>query len=122
MGFYDFGADASAVRVLKSALEFAPDAEIANTVAWILATTEDAALRDGRLALSMVEPLLQAAPDDPSVLSTFAAACAEVGRFADAVRGAERALAVVRQSGDRAAEPLLQRRLEAYRAGQPWRQ
>jgi hypothetical protein len=59
---------------------------------------------------------------DPTALSTYAAACAEVGRFADAVGAAERAVAAVRASGDRAAVPLLQRRLESYRAQQPWRQ
>lgn len=122
MGLYDFGADAAAARVLRSALDVAHDPTIANTLAWILATTDDPALRNGRIALTLVEPVLRGAPSDPAVLSTFAAACAEVGRFADAVNAAERALAAVRAARDTAAEPLLARRLETYRAGRPWRQ
>lgn len=122
MGLYDFGADGAAARVLRSALDAGYDPAIANTLAWILATSDDAAVRNGRLALPLVERVLREAANDPTVLSTYAAACAEVGRFADAVNAAERALAAVRAARDPAAESLLARRLETYRAGRPWRQ
>lgn len=121
-GLYEFGLHAMALRIYRSILDTGYDPGIANTYAWILSTSDDAAVRDGQLALKMMEPLLRNAPTDPAVLSSFAAACAEVGRFGDAVRAAERALDVVRAAGNAGAEPLLQRRLEAYRAGRPWRQ
>ena len=120
--FYDYGADAAAVRQFRRVLERARDPNVANTVAWILATTRDDTLRDGRAALALAEPIARQNANDPTALSTFAAACAEVGRFAEAVTAAERALAAVRGGGDAAAAELLQRRLEAYRAGKPWRQ
>ncbi|MBI4624908.1 MAG: hypothetical protein HY736_17045, partial [Verrucomicrobia bacterium] len=120
--FYHYGADAAAVRIFRQGLEYGQNPVVANLLAWILATTSDAALRDGRAALALVEAKVRNEPDDPTVLSTFAAACAEVGRFAEAVSAAERALALVRAAGDPAAEALLQRRLDAYRAGRPWRQ
>ena len=87
-------------------------------MAWILATTRDDTLRDGRAALALIEPIASRAPDDPTVLSAFAAAYAEIGRFPAAVAAAERALA----KADRASAKLLSDRLEAYRRGKPWRQ
>lgn len=120
--FYDYGADAAAVRYLRRALEWGADAGVANTLAWILATSRESTLRDGRTALALVEPLARREATDPAVLSTLAAALAENGRFTEAVRVAERALVQVRSAGDAAAAELLQRRLDTYRAGQPWRQ
>jgi hypothetical protein len=61
-------------------------------------------------------------PDDPTVLSTLAAALAEAGRPADAIAPAVRALEAARAAGDTAALPLLQQRLDTYRANRPWRQ
>ena len=120
--FYDFGADARAAAWFRRALALAPDPAAANTLAWILATTADRALRDGRAALALVEPLVEAGAADAAVLSTYAAACAEISRWPAAVAAAERALAAARAQRDTAAEPLLLRRLESYRAGRPWRQ
>ena len=82
----------------------------------------DDALRDGPFALKLVEPIARANPGDPSILSTLAAARAESGRFSEAISPAERALALVRTSGDVEATALLQRRLDSYRSHRPWRQ
>jgi hypothetical protein len=110
--FYDFGADALAVRTLRRVR----GTEV--TVAWILATTRDDALRDPRAALALIEPIARTAPRDPTVLSAHAAALAGAGRFPEAIVAAERALA----AADAASARLLAERLAAYRAGQPWRQ
>jgi tetratricopeptide (TPR) repeat protein len=120
--FYDFGHDAAAVRIFRRALAFNDDAGVATTVAWILATSSNDSLRDGIAALALVHPIAQNEPDDPTVLSALGAAHAELGQFPQAVSAAERALAIVRASGDRSAESLLQKRLAAYRANRPWRQ
>lgn len=110
--FYDFGADALAVRTLRRV----PGTEV--TLAWILATTRDDTLRDARTALALVEPIAGRRPNDPTVLSAFAAALAELGRFPEAVAAAERAAA----SADAGSAQLLAERLAAYRARRPWRQ
>lgn len=120
--FYEHGVEAGAVRLLRRAFDLAPDPNTANLMAWILATTRDDGLRDGRAALALAEPILRENPRDPTALSTFAASCAEVGRFAEAVAAAERACAAVRASGDRETEAVLERRAAAYRSGKPWRQ
>ena len=110
--FYDFVADALAVRTLRLAL----GTEI--TIAWILATTGDDTLRDGGAALALAEPIARTAPDDPTVLSALAAAHAELQRFPEAIAAAERALA----TADPASAKLLAERLATYRSGKPWRQ
>ncbi len=120
--FYDYGADAAAVRLFRRALTFGYDPAIATTAAWILASTDQPALRDGRAALALLAPQLARPPADPTFLSALAAASAEVGRFAEAVAAAQHAVELARASGDRAAEALLQTRLAAYRAGRAWRQ
>ena len=119
---YDFGADAAAVRALRRALALKPDPNVATTMAWILATTGDQGLRDGRGALQLIDPIAQRELDDPTVLSALAAALAEVGRFPDAVVIAERALGAVQAANDPAMTSLLQRRLDSYRASRAWRQ
>lgn len=120
--FYDFGADASAARAFRRALEIRFEPEMATTLAWILATSADDHVRDGRAALALVESRARTAAADVLLLSAFAAASAEIGRFPDAIVAAERALAGARAAGDGAAATLLQRRLDSYRAGRPWRQ
>jgi hypothetical protein len=120
--FYTFDAHAAAVRALRRALAFKHDVSVATTLAWILATTADPALRDGRAALALVDPLVSAESSDSTVLSALAAALAEVGQFTQAVSAAETALSAARVAGNTAAIPPLQQRLDAYRANLPWRQ
>ncbi|HUR56164.1 MAG TPA: hypothetical protein VM029_00535 [Opitutaceae bacterium] len=119
---YHFGADALAVRAFRRALQYGDDPSVVSMLGWILATSSDERLRDGAGALALIRPLAQRQPDDPSVLSTVAAAWAELGRFPDAIAAAERALALAQAAGDKAAEPLLEQRLATYRAGRAWRQ
>lgn len=120
--FYDYGADAPAVRLFRRALQLAKDPDVAVTAAWILATSRDPAVRDGVAALALAEPVPRLPSASPTAWSAFAAANAEVGRFPEAVRAAEKAIAAARATGDAAAMEILQNRLATYRAGRPWRQ
>ena len=89
-----------------------------NNIAWIRATHADAAHRDGALAVRVAEQARDVAPRENHVLcSTLAAAYAEAGRFADAVRTAEHAVALARQAHDEAASTRFAQQLEYYRAG-----
>jgi len=120
---YNYGSDALAVQMLRRGLQLEFDPGMANLAAWILATSADATVRDGAVALAMVSRVARAEPDDPAVASTLAAALAELGRFDEAVQAAERALLLVRRgSGDPDSVALLAARLDTYRARRPWRQ
>ena len=98
-------------------------------LAWPLAAVgtdrafNDARWRDGARALSLVQALIAQDGPGPDSLSTLAAAFAEIKDY-------ERAAAAMAESlrameADAGASPQAVRnarqRLEAYRAGKPWR-
>ena len=65
--------------------------------------------------IKVIERDSQGKPDVAT--SQLAAAYAEAGRFADAVRTAEHAVALARQAHDEAASTRFAQQLEYYRAG-----
>lgn len=89
-----------------------------NNRAWIWATCSDAKFRDGRKAVGSVTIVLRADPKNAAYMDTLAAAYAECGDFAEAVRWQEKALADP-QLKDNAE---LRHRLELYRDKKPYRQ
>ena len=92
------GRAREAVAELDALLRARPDSpalEVA--LAWLLATADDAQVRDGARALQLAEDAdRRTNHDDPDVLNALAAAYAETGRFSEAVDTAERALAAAR--------------------------
>jgi hypothetical protein len=88
--------------------------------AWILATSPDATYRDGRLAVAAATHASELTNwKNGQVLATLAAACAEIGDFASAVRWQERALERVAAEG-RILKPE-QDRLSLYKSAKPFR-
>lgn len=87
-------------------------------LAWMLATSDDRALRNPAEAVMLAE---QATSDsgggDAAVLRTLAVAYAAAGRFDQATATAERGLAVARAAGEDDLVRELGERITAYRAG-----
>jgi protein O-mannosyl-transferase len=97
------------------------DLDALTNVAWIRATHADAAHRDGAEAVRLAERARAASPEPVAVLeATLAAAYAEAGRFTDAARAGERAVALADAAGDGGAADAYARQLAAYRAGRPF--
>lgn len=113
-----------AAAAYRRALEYHADHVAARAgLAWLLSTSPEDALRNGREALELVEPLANGpGRRDLAVLDALAAAYAEVGRFPDAVKMAEAALAVAKSQSDAAREREIAARLEGYRARRPHRE
>ncbi len=90
--------------------------------AWSLATHPDAAKRDGAAAHRLAE-LACAGVERPSptLLDVMAAACAEVGRYDEAVTIAGRGAEGADRIGDHQLASAVRKRAELYRAGQPYR-
>ena len=111
-----------AVRLLREALAAEPwRAEIRTNLAWLLATSPDAAVRNGKEAVRLAEEALAAAKrPDAAALDLLAAAYAEARRFDEAVRTAEEALRLAAPESALARE--ISHRLTLYRRGQPWRE
>jgi TPR repeat protein len=73
-----------------------------NYVAWILATSSDPKIRDGRMALDYAEKVVAASKrSDPNSLDTLAAAYAESGQFTNAVRVQKEAMQLLHEEEKR---------------------
>jgi tetratricopeptide (TPR) repeat protein len=91
-----------------------------NNVAWTLSTSPDDSLRDGKLALTYAQKACELSSwQHPADIDTLAAACAETGDYANAVKWEQQYLATpnltAKQIED--AKP----RLGQYLAHQPFR-
>ena len=90
--------------------------EATNTLAWLLATQRDPAIRNGEEAVRLMEPLCKGLAAPPAaLLDTLAASYAAVGRFEEAVATAGRALQIAESSGDNAMAEEVGGRLKQYR-------
>lgn len=115
------GNGREAAREFGLALERQPgNLGAAQSLAWILATDPDPAVRDGaeavRLARSVCE---ETRYEHPAALDTLAAAYAGTSRFGEAVETARKALELAQASGDQGFAEQIQRRLRLYEAGLP---
>ncbi len=124
-GLYQVGTSVSrdhgvAVRYYTAAAK-GGDLVARNNLAWLLATSTDASLRDGPRAVSLSRPIA-VLYDHWTYLDTLAAAYAETGNFDGAVRTQRRAVALA--DGDAPSETLLQleARLRSYQSGTAFRE
>ena len=98
------------------------DAEALNNMAWILATAPDASIRDGAKAVELAESAVAVSGNgQPRTLATLAAALAEKGRFADAVKTAERALQLAIDRADAGLANSIRTQLGFYQSNMPFR-
>jgi len=86
-----------------------------------LATAPQASLRNGRQAVQLAQQADQlAGGENPTILHTLAAAYAEAGRFSDAQRSAQKAMALARAAGRSDLVEQLNGELKLYAAGLPF--
>lgn len=108
--------------MLDAALERASPGE-KNIFAWELSVSTDSVLRNGALAVEIMESLLQDAEYRvPNLLDTLAAAYAEAGRFDEAVDVQLEAIAALPADAAGAAVEGMHERVELYRSGQAYRE
>jgi tetratricopeptide (TPR) repeat protein len=108
---------------LSRAHRMAPrSAFAARSLAWLLATCDDAALRDPERAIALLEELLlrRAAPE-AGLLDALAAGLAAAARFEEASALAAEAARLARGEGQRELADEIEARAALYRAGQPYR-
>ncbi|MCI0358018.1 MAG: tetratricopeptide repeat protein [Planctomycetaceae bacterium] len=116
------GDYAGAVAAVQQGLAQVPDdATALKQLAWLLTTSADGQVRDGKKALAILVKLPQE-PDriDIQYLEVLSAAHAEVGDFDQAVIFAEQALDEARKIKSRRVEEFAER-VEMFRAKQPMR-
>ncbi len=116
------GDHAAALADLEKALDLRPDdTGVLNNLAWLLATSPDDALRDGKRAIDLARQACEKTEwKEAHLVSTLAAAHAEAGDFETAKKFSRQAV----ELGDGAAEvgEQLENELASYEAGKPWRE
>jgi TPR repeat protein len=94
-----------------------------NSFSWELSVNPDPVLRDGALAVRVMQTLAASDAADPRYIDTLAAALAEAGDCEKAVSAQLRALSEARKMSGLAGDFRgMEERLELYRAGKPYRE
>ena len=92
-----------------------------NNLAWLLATSSDASIRDGNRAIDFAKQAVRLSRgQDPNYLRTLAAACAESGRFAEATETARRALQAAEIRDNSTLVNALRDEIALYELGLPY--
>ena len=119
--YLNIGEHAAAVADFKRALELNDDDDgLLNNFAWVLATSPDDNVRDGKRALELATKAAELSSYQvPHILSTLAAAYAENGDFENAVKWSQKSVELA--EGDETREQL-GKELSSYKEGKPFRE
>jgi hypothetical protein len=113
------GRHVEAVADYEVCLSFQEAPEFLNALAWLLATSPS--VKDGRRALALARKGCDlSAWSDWRLLATHAAACAEMGDFAEAIRLQERALGLLPAASQVTWGANLAARLALFQSGHPY--
>lgn len=116
------GEHAAALADLEKAHEAEPDnTAVLNNLAWLLSTSPEDAVRDGRRAIELANRACELTEwKESHIISTLAAAHAESGDFEQARTYSSKAV----ETGSDVPEikAQLQQELESYKAEKPWRE
>jgi Flp pilus assembly protein TadD len=118
------GQEAQGLEQWRQTLRLAPDhVQALNDTAWLLATSMNAALRNGVEATTLAEHAVQlTSARDASVLGTLAAAYAEAGRFDRAIESEQRAIGLAVEQGNEPLAMMLRAQLKQIESKTPIRQ
>jgi tetratricopeptide (TPR) repeat protein len=122
LAYQKLGMDRQAVENYIKFNELNPEhSSCLNNLAWILATTADAGLRNPAAALEYATSACKLEPDFPPCLDTLAAAYAANGRFPEAVKTAQKAIRLALAVNGIEFAQQVNQRLELYKSGRPYR-
>ncbi len=118
------GQSAEAIEHYEKALEISPQSVYAlNNLAWLLATSPNAPLRNGAKAIQLAELADQLTGGaNALVLRTLAAAYAEGGQFGKAIENAQAAMKLQQSQGNGSLATELQQDIALYELGLPYRE
>ena len=116
------GQHREAIAQYREVLKREPDSmETLNNLAWMLATSPDATVRNGAEAVNFAEHACRLTDSKKAgMVGTLAAAYAEAGRFAEAVTTATKAAELADAAGDAPFAAANRQLLSLYRAGRPY--
>jgi protein O-mannosyl-transferase len=122
--FHAMGRFSESVAQYHETLKREPDSiETLNNLAWMLATSPDAQVRNANDAIQFAERACRLTDYSKAPLvGTLAAAYAEAGRFEDAASYASKAAELAAAAGDQRFATLNRQLLSLYQARQPFRE
>jgi Flp pilus assembly protein TadD len=117
------GNGAEAIEHYQKALELAPSSiPTLTNLAWLLATSPDASLRNGLKAIQLAKQADRLVGGTNIIaLRTLAAAYAENGEFANAIKTARSAMQLARMHGEDTMITDLDQQIALYQLGMPYR-
>src|SRR4051794_30551464 len=112
----NIGKHAEAIADFERAITIREDDEsLENNFAWVLATSPDDKLRDGKKALKLAKKAAESSGYEiPHILSTLAAAYAETGDFDNAAKWSKKSVELAQKAVD-AAKPKERSKMETDR-------
>jgi tetratricopeptide (TPR) repeat protein len=117
------GNPAEAMQHYQKALELVPNSiPTITNLAWLLATSQDASVRNGPKSIELAKQADRlVGGTNAVVLRTLAAAYAENGEFANAIRTARAAMQLARMHGEDSLMTDLDQQIALYELGMPYR-
>ncbi len=118
----NIGKHAEAIPDYEAALKIQPkDPSLLNNLAWVLATSPDDNVRNGKRSIELGEEAAKLTEYKKAhILSTLAAGYAESGDFAKAREWSQKA--VEAGDEDKETQEQLKKELASYQAEKPWRE
>jgi len=109
-----------AIADYENAVKLKPDdASLLNNLAWVLSTSPKDELRDGKRSLELAKKACELTEyKEAYILSTLAAAHAELGEFDEALKLIDKAVEI----GGENQPPALKKERESYQNKKPWRE
>jgi tetratricopeptide (TPR) repeat protein len=118
--YLSVGKHKEAIADYEAAYKAQPkDGNLLNNFAWVLATSPDESVRDGKRAIELATAACEVTEyKRPNILSTLGAAYAETGDFETALKWARKGL----ELADEDSRKSLQKEIENYEAQRPVRE
>ncbi len=114
------GKQAEAIADYEEALAIEPkNSGVLNNLAWVLATSPEQELRDGKRAIELATQACEVTEyKQAHILSTLAASYAETGDFETAITWSKKSV----ELGEEELKEQLTKELESYQERKPWRE
>jgi len=122
--YYQQGRLSLAIAHWLETIKSKPDsAKALNSLAWVLAATEDTEVQNPADAVKFAERACELTNyKNPGAMDTLAVAYAAVGKFDQAIETAEKAIELALSAGKKDIAQEIQNRLQLYKASWPYRE
>lgn len=113
---------AHAIQLYHASLHERFDADVAYSLAFLLATSREDSVRNGAEALTLAQRAVAAKPTSSNYAAALAVALAELHRFPEAIAAAQRVISLASAQNDQDMIGVAEQMVAAFQDKQPWRE